>query len=280
MTGLTVGRRPPHPPPRRVQLGGDAWVLVAEVLPDVALPVPFRPQDGPPLDAEQRAALEQILRDAGLLTSDDPNLLDSLRPALRDGLLTHSQPLVVVDASVGLGERQRITRLAIGGHLASGLVREQRPAAADELELGPVEISVMLIDDVATEVLRGFGDLGGEPDREPLQLDAAVSVAAVHALGDHHSDLARAVLGRPAVPAPLRALADGLQVVAQIAVAGDSGTRVLVALRTADGWWTVGMSDEDVVLRPVGEDELVTDIASALAVALCSRAAPAVGTPG
>lgn len=281
MSRLTVGLRPRHPPPRRVPLGSDAWALLVEVaLAGVALPPPFRLKDGPALDATQHAATVAALRDAGLLRGDGADLLADLDPSLRESLQMHARPQVVVDSSVGLGDAQRATRIAITGQLASAIARSQRPVDDDRLELGPIELSAMLLDDVASEVVRGFGDLDDQPDREPLQLDAAVSLAAVHALAGKRADLACAVLDRATVPAPLAELAAGLEAVARVDVGDRSGARVLIALRLDDGWWTAGLSGEDVVLRPVGEGELVTEIASALTSALRLPVEPAAADAG
>jgi hypothetical protein len=268
---LAVGARPPHPPPRRLQLGADTWALLAEALARAGaqLPPPLRVEDGPALGDAQRAAALQAMREAGLVQGDSGELLADLHPSLRQSLLAHVEPLVLVDSRVGLGDELRAARHGVRGDLASGVAREQRPADEDRLELGPVELSTMLVDDLVADVLRGFGDLDAATDREPLRLDAAVSLAAVKALADRRPDLAQAVLGQPAVPA-LRELAAGLRAVAQVSVTGAAGARVLVALRLPDGWWTAALSDEDVALRPVGEDELVTDIATALAGAITS----------
>ncbi len=271
MSGLTVGPRPPRPAPRRVQLGADAWSLLAQVtLAEAALQPPFRIEDGPPLDDVRRAATEDALRASGLAPGDSDDLLEDLHPSLRESLRCHAEPLVLVDTAVGLGERLWLARHAMRGELVCGVAREQRPSGEDALELGPVELTTMLVDDLATEVLRGFGDLAGEPDREPLVMDAAVSLAAVRALAEEHLDLAKAVLGTPAVPPPLRSLAAGLRAVAQVGVGGASGVRVLVALQLDDGWWRAGLDDENVVLQPVDEDDLVTDLAGALALAMRS----------
>jgi hypothetical protein len=269
---LTIGGRPPHPPPRRLRLGADAWALLADALTRAGaqLPPPLRVEDGPQLDAAQRDAALQAMREPGLLEGDSGDLLVDLHPSLRQSLLAHVEPLVVVDSRVGLGDALRAARHAVRGNLASGLARAQRPADEERLELGPVELSTMLVDDLVEDVLRGFGDLGGAPDREPLLLDAAVSLAAVKALADRRPDLAQAVLEQPAVPAPLRELAAGLQTVAQVAVTGPAGTRVLVALRLPDGWWTAALSQAEVALRPVGEDEAATEIATAVAGAITS----------
>jgi hypothetical protein len=272
-TKLTVGPRPPHPPPKRIQLGSDAWVLLAETLADAVLPPPFRTEDGPTLDAEQREATQRALRDAGLLPGDSGDLLADLDPAVRESVLTHVHPRVTVAVSVGLGEAMRAARIAVLGELACALSREQRPVGDDQLDLGPVELSALLIDDVAKEVVRGFADIGGAPDGAPVRLDAAVSLAAVYALADGRIDLARAVLGRPEVPQPLTDLAAGLQAVARVEIASAVGTRILVALQVGDGWWTIGLSGEDVLLRPVGEPELVSEIAAGLVGALMSGAA-------
>lgn len=269
---LTIGPRPPHPPPRRVRLGADAWALLAEALADAELPPPFGVDDGPTLGPAQRAAAIAALRAAGVLAGDGATLLDDLRPAVREGLLLHAQPAAVVDASVGLGTTLRAARYAVGGQLVSGLVREQRPGDDGGLELGPVELGTLLIDDLAADVLRGFGDLAGEPGRAPLRLDAAISLAAVHALADERPDVARAVLRAAELPAPLQQLAAGLRAVARVDVAGADAIRVQLAVRLADGWWTVALERDDVLLQPVGEDELVIAIASALAGALTAGA--------
>jgi hypothetical protein len=193
---------------------------------------------------------------------------------VRESLLAHLQPLVLVDTRVGLGDDLRAARHAVRGDLASAIAREQRPAGADRVELGPVELSAMLVDDLVADVLRGFGDLDAEPGREPLQLDAAASLAAVEALAGQRADLAQAVLEQPVLPAPLSALAGGLLAVAQVAVSGAGGTEVLVAMRLPDGWWTAGLADEeDVLLTPVGEDDLATQIATAIAGAVRSGVA-------
>jgi len=271
VTRLTVGSRSEHAPPRRIELGADAWVLVASAaLADAGLPAPFRVQDGPELDPALRDATERMLRDVGLLTGARGDVAADLDPALSETLRCQADPAVVVDSSVGLGDAQRAARHAIRGRLACGLVREQRPVGDDALDLGPVEVSAMLSDDVVAEVLRGFGDLSGDPAREPLQLDAAVSLAAVHALADNREDLAQAMLERPTVPHPLRELADGLRAFARVEVADRSKARVLLALRLDDGWWMLGLDGEDVLLRPVVEDDLVVELVTALTGAMTS----------
>lgn len=272
---LTIGARPPHPPPRRVRLGADAWALLAAAIAHAGalLPSPLRADDGPALDDAQRQDALDALRDAGLVVGDSGDLLADLHPSLRQSLRAYAQPLVVVDTRVGLGDELRAARHAVRGDLASGLAREQRPLDAGRLELGPVELSAMLVDDLVDDVLRGFGELGGGPGREPLRLDAAASLAAVEALAGGREDLARAVLDTPAVPAPVSELAAGLRAVAQVSVSGAAGTAVLVALRLQDGWWTVEPDGEDVLLTPAGADELATAIATAIAGALRAVAA-------
>lgn len=266
---LTLGTTAPRPAPRRVTLGADGWVLLAETIAGAAaLAPPFRVQDGPPLQSADRAAARRALRDAGLLTGHSGSLPDDLHASLRESLLVYARPLVVIDASVGLGDAQRVERIAVGGQLACGLVREQKPAGADALDLGPVHVTAMLVDDVATEVVSGFGDLNGEPGRLPLRLDAATSLAAVRALGNRRTDLAQAALGAAEIPPPLQELAKGLRSFARVDVASPVAARVLLALLTGDGWWSLDMSGEDVVMRPAGEDELVTMIANSLLGAL------------
>jgi hypothetical protein len=130
----------------------------------------------------------------------------------------------------------------------------------------------MLLDDLASDVLRAFGDLDGDPARESLRMDAAVSLAAVEALAGARPDLAQAVLEQPAAPALLHELAAGLLAVAQVTVAAANGMQVLVALRLDDGWWSTALVDDDVLLDPVGEDELVSWLAAALTSALTAGA--------
>jgi hypothetical protein len=275
VNGLSADPRPQHQPPRRVRLGADAWLLLAEAVSaaGAALTPPFRIADGPVLDDAQRAAATAALRGSALVTGDGGDLLADLHPSVRESLLAHVQPQALIDSRVGLGDALRAARHAVRGELASAVAREQRPAGERLLELGEVELSTMLVDDLVADVLRGFGDLGGAAGREPLALDAAMSLAVVDALADGRADLARALLERPALPAPLEQLADGLQAVAQVAVAGPTGAQVLVAMRLADGWWTAAIAEQDVQLIPVAEDDLVTEIAAALTTALWSAAA-------
>jgi hypothetical protein len=48
-------------------------------------------------------------------------------------------------------------------------------------------------------------------------------------------------------------------------VASASGRRALLAVRVAGGWWTVARGDDGVALRPAGGDELVAELALAIA---------------
>jgi hypothetical protein len=270
---LSVGR-PPHPPPRRITLGADAWVLLAEAITRAGaqLARPLRIEDGPALDDAQRAGTLEALHAAGLLRGESGDLLADLHPSVRESLLAHVAPPALVQSRSGLGDELRFARHALRGELACGLARDQQPLGDERVQLGPVELTAMVVDDLVEDILRGFGDLGGAPDREPLQLDAAVSLATVRALADERPDLAQAVLEQPAVPPTLRELAAGLLAVAEVAVAGSGGTEVLTAMRLADGWWTAALTGEDVVLDPVGEDELTRMIAQALAGAITATA--------
>ncbi|MEA2154734.1 MAG: hypothetical protein QOE11_874, partial [Solirubrobacteraceae bacterium] len=134
---LLIGARPPHPPPRRVRLGADAWVLLAAALAraETRMPPPFGVDEGPALDGDQHAATLAALRAAGLVAGDSGDLLADLHPSLRESLRAHEHPLVLAETRVGLGDELSIARHAVRGELVSAIVREQRPLGGGRIEL-------------------------------------------------------------------------------------------------------------------------------------------------
>jgi len=249
----------------RVHLGADAWALLASALPDAVLPHPFRSQDCPQLDAAARTATERALRDAGLLVGRSGDLLADLAPWMSAAMAALARPTRVVDSSVGLGDMLRIGHHALRGDLAAGLVRSQRPAGDDALELGPVELSAVDAEDLGSEALRGFGTLDGGAERRPVTLDAAASAEVADALDGTRADVALAVIERRALPPTPDARAQTLRAVARVDVVSAAGRRLIVAVRVADGWWVVDRPAEGVTLRPAGEVELAAALAAATA---------------
>lgn len=274
-------------PPRRLLLGADAWQVLVEQLGGLALPAPLRAEDGPRLDLAQRTAATAALRTAGLLdAAPGPDLLATLHPSVRAGLTVHLVPQVVVDSVVQRGPERRAARHAAAGLLASGLVRTtvEVPGGRDT---GPVELATLRLEDLAAEVVRVLGHLPPVGDRRPVRLDAAASLAAVRALKEDRPDAAAAVAaaglaavrrddGRAAgsegdatvVPDVLVALADGVRAVARVELSGSGRRLAIIAVETVGGWWQAQTADEDVVLRPLDADGLVTRLAGALAAAL------------
>jgi len=260
--------------PRRVEFGADAWLVLVAAVPGVRLPAPFRAEDGPALSPEQQEAAERALRASGVVPGTGGDLLADLHPSLRTSLLVHAAPQLVITSAVGLGGDHRIARHAMAGPLASAVSRRQRPVEGG-LQLGPVTLSTMSRDDLATDVVRGLEGLSGRPDRQVLTIDAAEALAVVRALGEGKLGVALAIVDGADVPAPLDRLAGGLRSVARIDLTTAQGTRVLLALATEDGWWTAMMAFGDLELRPVDEDALVVELASALAGTLVRQAAGA-----
>ncbi|MBC7372891.1 MAG: hypothetical protein H7323_02735 [Frankiales bacterium] len=266
MTRLTVGPAggQPYAPPRRVTLGADAWQLVVGELGGVSLPPPLRAQDGPDLTAAQQQVARDALVQAGLVTG--PGVLAGLQPSVRAGLALHLAPLVVIDTVVRRGPERDTARHVSDALLASGLVRQTTEVDGGR-ETGPVEVALMLLDDLAGDVVQVLGDLPPQPGRQPVRLDAAASIGMVQALHEGRADAAdalAAVAGASGVPAALESVANAITAVARIELRGAGRRFGLLLLETPQGWWSVHTSGEDVVLRPVDADAVVTQIASAL----------------
>lgn len=253
-----------YEPPRRVVLGTDAWQLLVRELGGLTLPQPLREQDGPVLDAAQEAAALGALRAAGLVTGDRP--LADLHPSLRASLLVQLRPELVVDTVVQRGPERTTARHAAAGPLAAGLQRSTTEVEAGR-ETGPVELSTLLLDDLAAEVVAVLGPLPAVGDREPAELDSAASLAVVTSVQQGRREVAASLTGG-AVPPVLEAIAAGLQAVAEIVVTASGQRHVIVLLGTAEGWWSVHTPGEDVVLRPVDTGVLVTQVATALTAGL------------
>lgn len=259
--------------PRRVVLGADAWQLVVRELGGLALPMPLRAKDGPDLDAAQEAAALAALTASGVLTGRRP--LEDLHPSLRAGLLVHLRPGVVLDTVVQRGPERTTSRHAVAGVLASGLLRRTVEVAGGR-RTGPVELSSLLVDDLAAEVVGVLGELPPVGDRAALTLDAAASVAVVRALRDGRREVAAALTGRQ-VPGALEAVAGGVEAVARVELAAPGRRRGLVLLGTAQGWWSVHTTGADVVLRPVDTDVLVRQVATAFTAMLTAGGADGAG---
>lgn len=255
--------------PRRVVLGADAWQLVVRELGGLALPMPLREQDGAELDAAQETAALRALNASGVLTGFRP--LEDLHPSLRAGLAVHLRPAVVLDTVVQRGPERTTARHAVAGVLASGLRRTTVELAGGR-RTGPVEVSSLLVDDLATEVVGVLGELAPVGDRTAMTVDAATSLAVVRAVRQGRPEIGAALTGGQ-VPGVLDAVAGGVVGVARIELAGLRRRRGLVLLETAQGWWSVHTSGEDVVLRPVDTDVLVMQVATALTATLTAGGA-------
>jgi hypothetical protein len=262
-----------RPGPRRIRFGADAWAVLLAQAKGLRLSAPFGADDGPALDDAQRGAAEAALRSSPVVPGSTGDLLADLHPSVRASLLIQVQPTLVVDTRVGLGGDVRTARHALAGPLASGLQRAVRSHGSQQAELGPVELSTMLAEDLVPEVLGVLGDLSGPAGRTAVEMDAATSVAAVSALQNGRDDLAQAIAPDEQAAPVLRALAHGLQSIAIVEVAGADQVQMLVAMRTGYGWWRLDLSGSDVLLAPVGEQELSTDATLAVAAALGGEAA-------
>lgn len=267
----------PYEPPRRLVLGADAWQVLCDQLGGLVLPPPLRAVDGPALDDAQRAVALAALRDAGVLAAEPADdVAAALHPSVRASLTVHLAPRLVIDTTVRRGSERRTARHAAAGPLASGLARTTVEVGGGR-DTGPVELSTMLLDDLAADVARTFGALTPVGHRQAARLDAAASLAVVRALQDDRPDAAAAVAaaGGESEPVPdaLMAIADGLGAVARAELAGAGRRFGLMAVETERGWWQVHLTGEDVVLRPLDEDVLVTRLAAALSAVLVGGAA-------
>lgn len=286
MSALSTTRTAPAPPPARVVLGPEAWVVLLEQAAGVRLPDPFGRAAGPELtDDARRLALEQ-LRASPLVTGSDDPLVPDLHPSIQATLTAAAAPQLRVAAAVRRGDVQEAALVLLAGPLAAGLRRTLTDDGSDRLLLGPVELSTLLLEHVAQEVVAAFGETGGAEDRQGVRVDAVASIAAVRALEAGREPLAGAALSGAAlsgaappgpalsapVPAALRAIAGGVEAVARVDVTTARNARVLLWVRTADGWWRVRTSSQDVVLAPVDRDGVLTDLASALTGALLEGA--------
>lgn len=270
-------------PPRRLVLAADAWQVLCEQLGGLVLPPPLRAVDGPELDDAQRRAALAALRAAGVIGPEPTHdLVATLHPSVRASLTVHLAPQVVIDTTVRRGRERRTARHAAAGLLAAGLARTTVDVDAGR-DTGPVELSTMLLDDLAADVARTFGELAPIGHRPAARLDAAASLAVVRALQEDRPEaaavaaaVAAAGAADPAddeVPAALTAIADGLRAVARVELAGGGRRFGLMAVDTELGWWQAHLTGEDVVLRPLDEDVLVTRLAAALTSVLVGGAA-------
>ena len=270
MTRLTVGRPggQAYAPPRRLTLGADAWQLVVGELGGVGLPAPLRAQDGPDLTAAQQQIARDALVKAGVITG--PGVLAGLQPSVRAGLALHLAPLVVVDTVVRRGSERHTARHVSDALLASGLSRRTTQVLGGR-ETGPVEVALLLLDDLASDVVRALGDLPLAPGRKTARLDAAASMGVVRAVQEGRADAAAALAavgGAPGVPEALVSVASGITAVARVELRGAGRRFGLLLLETAAGWWSVHTSGEDVVLQPVDAAAVVTQVAGALTAVL------------
>ena len=286
---MTAPATASHEAPRRLVLGADAWQLLVEALGGLSLPAPLGADDGPDLDDGQQAVARAALSAAGVLTGSPAagaDLLAALHPSVRASLTVHLAPQLVIDTTVQRGAERRTARHAAAGVLAAGLVRTTVEVQGGR-DTGPVELSTLLLDDLAAEVARAFGELPPIGDRRPARLDAAASLAVVRALREQRPEAAASVAaaGTPAgdsaaagteageVPGALTAVAGGMRAVARVDLAGAGRHLALVAVDTDQGWWQVHAAGEDVVLRPLDADTLVTRLAAALTAVLAGGAA-------
>lgn len=249
--------------PRRAVLGADAWAVLLARIPGVALGHPFRPTDPMPLTAEQEHAAERALRASPLVTGDSDDLVEDLDPAVQGALAALVAPDVLVEVRIGLGDDLRTRRVAVLGDAASSIARETT-ARDDGVEYGPVTLSALTIGDVMREVLHDLDPGSPAADRAALEIDPAEALAIARALGDERRDVAAAIAQDETVPEPLEALATGLCSVARFDVVTRSGTSVLVALATDEGWWTATLTDGVMVLEPTDRDALTTTLAGAV----------------
>ena len=281
MSTLSTTRTAPAPPPARVVLGPEAWVVLLEQAAGVRLPDPFGRAAGPELtDDARRLALEQ-LRASPLVTGSGGPLVPDLHPSIQATLTAAAAPQLRIAAAVRRGDVQEDALVLLAGPLAAGLRRTLTDDGSDRLLLGPVELSTLLLEHIAQEVVAAFGETDGAEDRQGVRVDAVASIAAVRALEAGREPRAGAALSGAAppgpalsapVPAALRAIAGGVEAVARVEVTTARNARVLLWVRTADGWWRVRTSSEDVVLAPVDRDGVLTDLAIALTGALLEGA--------
>lgn len=254
-----------------VDLGADAWILLSGAAAGVDWPPPFGPADGPELTAGQRDAAERALRASALVTGDSGDLVADLHPSIRASLLVHAAPMAVVDLRAGLGEDQRVARYALQGEIASAVARDVRAAGDGGVELGPVTLAALPVEEVVPGILAALGDLDGLPDREPLTLDAAEALALARALAGDEPDLAGAIAA-DGIPEPIAELAGGLRAVARIDLAGAGRAAVLVLVRGDGGWWRATIAGEALDLEPVDAATLASDLAGELGDLLTGRA--------
>ena len=271
MSALSTTRTAPSPAPARVVLGPEAWVVLLGQAAGVLLPEPFGRTAGPQLtDDDRRQALDQ-LRASPLVTGSSGSLVRDLQPSIRATLVAAAAPQVRVAAAVRRGDEQEAALVLLAGPLAAGLRRTLTDDGTDRLLLGPVELSTLLPEHIAREIVAAFGETGGADDRQGMRVDADASIAAIRALEAGREPLAEQVLAAP-VPDALRSVAGGVQAVARVGLTTARTTRVLLWLRTADGWWRVRTSSADVVLTPADHDSVLTDLVSALTAALVEGA--------
>lgn len=236
-------------PVRRVVLGADAWAVLLAAAPGLVLPPPFDAAGS--LTAEQADAAEGALRSSAAVRGASGVLVADLHPSVRASLLLHLTADVALTVAVG----DRTARFAVTRGLAGGL---------DRTRLGPVTLLTLLPEAVApaaAALLPGLDE--GRSGREVLRLEAATAVAAAQALAGGRPDLAAALAG-PSVPPALGPVTGA----GRLEVAGPDGCLLLLALRTPDGWRSARLGGDDLVLRPLDPDVLVTDLAGALGAGL------------
>ncbi|MCU1692649.1 MAG: hypothetical protein JWM64_1740 [Frankiales bacterium] len=242
-----------EPSNRSVVLGADAWTVLRTAAAALPLPAGFA---GGPLTPDQVAAAERALRASAVVPGDTGDLLADLHPSVRASLLLHLGPLGRVRTAVGLGRDVEVSETAVGPVLSSSLRRRGA---------GPVTLTTLLTSDVAAHVAGLLPGLVPGPDgREVVVRDAAIAVAAGRAAEQGAEELARLLADGDVPPALV-----GLEQVARV----DVGGRLLLALRTGDGWRTARLAGEDLVLTPLDADRLVTDVAAALAPLVAGAAA-------
>ena len=267
MSSLSTARLALSPAPARVVLGPEAWVVLLEEAAGVVLADPFGRGAGPELTVEDRRRAMEQLRDSSLVTGSSGELVRDLHPSIRATLTAAAAPQVRIAAAMRRGDVQEAALVLLAGPLAAGLRRTLEDVGTDRLLLGPVELSTLLPEHTASQILAAFGDTSGADDRQKARIDADASIVAVRALEAGRELLASAVLAGP-VPDALRSVAGGVQAVARVDVTTTRSTRVLLWLRTADGWWRAHTASEDVRLTPADSNDILTDLASALTAAL------------